>query len=95
MIPWRYDPLSLLEGRTGLVALELGGTPLERFEFPRAGVLLVGSEELGLSAEALALAGGGRVSIPMAGAKRSLNVAAAFAVAMHAWAARLAPFQGL
>ena len=88
-VPWRYAPLSCLRGRQGVVALEIGGTPLGAFQFPAAGVLLVGSEELGLSPSALALAGGGRVSIPMAGAKRSLNVAVAFGVVMQAWSSRL------
>ncbi|MBN1836383.1 MAG: TrmH family RNA methyltransferase [Spirochaetales bacterium] len=88
-VPWRYAALSSLRGRTGVVALELGGTPLDRFVFPPSGVLLVGSEELGLSPSALALARAGTVSIPMAGAKRSLNVAVAFGVVMQAWAARL------
>jgi len=88
-VPWRYAPLSCLRGREGVVALEIGGTSLGDFRFPAAGVLLVGSEELGLSPSALALAGGGRVSIPMAGAKRSLNVAVAFGVVMQAWSSRL------
>jgi TrmH family RNA methyltransferase len=89
-VPWRYLPLARLQERKGVVALELGGTPLDRFRFPAAGVLLVGSEELGLSAPALALAGGGRISSPMAGAKRSLNVAVAFGIVMQAWSGCLA-----
>jgi TrmH family RNA methyltransferase len=53
----------------------------------------VGSEELGLSPEALALAesSAGRVSIAMAGARASLNVAVAFGILMQAWYSRLAP----
>jgi TrmH family RNA methyltransferase len=71
----------------GVFALELGGTPIDRFNFPRGGVVLVGSEELGLSPEAIRLADaqGGRVSIPLGGAKRSLNVSVAFGILMHAW----------
>jgi TrmH family RNA methyltransferase len=67
--------------------LELGGTPLEEFHFPERGIMLVGSEELGLSPEALNLAGrqAGRISIPMAGAKRSLNVAVAVGIVLQAW----------
>ena len=59
--------------------------------FPVAGVVLVGSEELGLSPEALRLADEkrGRVSIPLAGAKRSLNVSVAFGILMYAWQASL------
>jgi TrmH family RNA methyltransferase len=88
-LPWEFAPLSALAGRDGVVALELNGIPLERFSFPARGVLLVGSEELGLSPEALALAESGRVTIPMAGSKRSLNVAVAFGIVLHAWVARL------
>jgi TrmH family RNA methyltransferase len=88
-VPWRYAPLSRLRERSGVVALEIGGAPLQTFQFPVEGVLLVGSEELGLSAPALAVAGAGRVSIPMVGAKRSLNVAVAFGIVMQAWAASL------
>jgi TrmH family RNA methyltransferase len=75
-----------------LFALETGGTPLRDFVFPRAGVMIAGNEELGISPEALALADAslGRVSIPCYGAKASLNVSAAFAIAMQAWAEALA-----
>jgi TrmH family RNA methyltransferase len=77
---------------TPVFALETGATPLRDFTFPRAGVMIVGSEELGISPEALALADAslGRVSIPAYGAKASLNVSAAFAIAMQAWAGSLA-----
>ncbi len=53
----------------------------------------MGSEELGLSPEALRLAdaSAGRVSIPLAGAKRSLNVSVAFGILMHAWQQRAQP----
>ena len=78
--------------RPALFALETGGEPIDRFAFPRSGIVLVGSEELGLSPEALALAASsaGRVSIPMAGARASLNVAVAFGILMQAWHSRLA-----
>ena len=92
VLPWEVAPLEALAGRGGIVALELQGTPLSEFPFPARGVLLVGSEELGLSPEALALADAGRVSIPMAGAKRSLNVAVACGILLQAWAARLGAF---
>jgi TrmH family RNA methyltransferase len=70
-------------------ALETGGTPLQNFIFPGKAVMLVGSEELGLSPRALALADAslGRLSIPLYGAKGSLNVSVAFGIAMQAWAA--------
>jgi TrmH family RNA methyltransferase len=87
-IPWEVAELDSLCGRTDVFALELGGTPLDSFAFPAAGTVLVGSEELGLSPEALEIAatGLGRVSIPLAGAKRSLNVSVAVGVLLQAWA---------
>ena len=80
-----------IENQEGTFALELGGTPLGEFRFPQRGMMLVGSEELGLSPQSLALAASraGRVSIPMAGAKRSLNVAVAVGIVLQAWHASL------
>lgn len=95
VVPWRVAGLEELEGEAGVFALELGGTPLPEFPFPSRGVMLVGSEELGLSPEALRLARAGRVSVPMAGAKRSLNVAVAFGIVMQAWFERLRRGGGL
>jgi TrmH family RNA methyltransferase len=94
-IPWEVTGLESLSTRD-VFALELGGTPLGEFSLPHRGVVLVGSEELGLSPEALALADRslGRVSIPLAGAKRSLNVAVAFGILMQAWHARWARAPG-
>ena len=90
-LPWQVAELASLRGRTDVFALELGGTPLDSFPFPAAGIVLVGSEELGLSPEALELAaaGRGRVSIPLAGAKRSLNVSVAVGILLQAWARSL------
>ncbi|HVO39616.1 MAG TPA: TrmH family RNA methyltransferase [Spirochaetia bacterium] len=90
-LPWEVRELDTLRAEEGLFALELGGTPIDRFSFPPRGTVLVGSEELGLSPEALRLADQalGRVSIPLAGAKRSLNVAVAFGILMEAWRAGL------
>jgi TrmH family RNA methyltransferase len=88
VLPWAKADLAALESIDGLFALELGGTPIDSFPFPRSsGMVLVGSEELGLSPEALQLADArlGRVSIPLGGAKRSLNVSVAFGILMHAW----------
>ena len=69
-------------------ALETGGIPLAEFPFPRRGLLIAGSEELGISPQALAAADAslGRVSIPCYGAKGSLNVSVAFGIVMQAWA---------
>jgi TrmH family RNA methyltransferase len=76
-------------GDLSLFALETGGVPLGEFAFPRRGVIIAGSEELGVSPQALAAAdlSLGRVSIATFGAKGSLNVATAFGIAIHAWAA--------
>ena len=70
-------------------ALETGGTPLADFTFPTCGILIAGSEELGVSPRALAAADAslGRVTIPTWGAKGSLNVSVAFGIVMQAWAA--------
>lgn len=65
--------------------LETGGTPLHEFEFPKEGIVIIGSEELGVSPEALARAKYGRVTIPMTGLKASLNVGVAFGILMQAW----------
>ena len=69
-------------------AMETGGTPLGSFPFPARGILIAGSEELGVSPQALAVADAslGRVSIPVYGAKGSLNVSVAFGIVMQAWA---------
>jgi TrmH family RNA methyltransferase len=87
VLPWEVAELDCLRGKKNVFALELGGTALGRFSFPPGGTVLVGSEELGLSPEALAIAdaGAGRVTIPLAGAKRSLNVSVAFGILMQAW----------
>ena len=86
-MPWEVRELADLDAPGGVFALELGGRDIGTFPFPAAGTVLVGSEELGLSPEALRLAEAslGRVSIPLAGAKRSLNVSVAFGILMHRW----------
>lgn len=85
MVPWRRAALSCLPRDGSVFALELGGTPVGRFGFPDRGILILGSEELGVSAQALSLAGERRASIPMAGRKASVNVAVAFGIAAYAW----------
>ena len=67
-----------------VVALELGGEPVGSFAFPRQGVLVLGSEELGLSPAAVRRADE-RVTIPLPGAKASLNVGVACGIALAAW----------
>ncbi len=73
-------------GGQPLIALELGGTPVGRFHFPDAGVLMVGSEELGLSPGLLEHADY-RVTVPMPGRKQSLNVGVAVGIALAFWSA--------
>jgi len=82
--------LSFLQGP--FFTLETGGIPLAEFPFPLRGIMIAGSEELGVSPPALAAADAslGRVTIPSYGAKGSLNVSVAFGIVMQAWAARLA-----
>jgi TrmH family RNA methyltransferase len=82
------DPGSLEDQISGtLFALELGGTPIEKFRFPSAGTVILGSEELGVRPELLdrAAADGGIVSIPLPGPKASLNVGVAFGILMEHW----------
>ncbi|TVR00930.1 MAG: TrmH family RNA methyltransferase [Spirochaetaceae bacterium] len=72
---------------TALFAVETGGTELSQFLFPHVGVAILGSEELGVGPQALAMAdhSSGRVSIPMAGAKGSLNVGVAAGIVLYQW----------
>lgn len=72
-----------------IFVLETGGTPIEEFKFPQKGICIIGSEELGVSPEALACAKYGRVSIPMKGLKASLNVGVAYGILMQAWVSAL------
>lgn len=90
-LPWEIKELPELADAKDVFALELGGADIGSFPFPASGIVLVGSEELGLSPEALEMAdaGRGRVSIPLSGAKRSLNVSVAFGILMQAWSAAL------
>jgi TrmH family RNA methyltransferase len=89
-VPWERTPFDAVSGTApaALFALETGGIPLKDFPFPEKGTMVLGAEELGVSPQALAAADAslGRVSIPLYGAKGSLNVSAAFAIAMQAWA---------
>lgn len=68
-----------------IFVLETGGTPIEEFKFPRQGICIIGSEELGASPQALAKATYGHVTIPMKGLKASLNVGVAYGILMQAW----------
>lgn len=74
-------------GGLPIVAVDLvpGSVALEDQPLPDPVVLLFGQEGPGLSPEALALASS-VVHITQSGSTRSLNVAAAAAIAMHSWA---------
>ena len=85
LVPWRRAGLEELSGPDPAFALELGGRPLGEFRFPERGIVVVGSEELGVSPEALERCALGAVSIPMSGAKASLNATVAFGILMYAW----------
>jgi TrmH family RNA methyltransferase len=88
LLPWRRASFEDLGGES-FFALELGGIDIDSFAFPSKGIAILGSEELGISPEARKLCAEKVVSIPMSGAKGSLNVAVAFGVLMHAWAKSL------
>lgn len=88
-LPWEACALDAIPAETPVFALETGGTPLDEFDFPPQGMVIIGSEELGISPEGLARATYGRVSIPMKGIKASLNVGVAFGILMQAWTAYL------
>lgn len=68
-----------------IFVLETGGTPIEEFKFPKKGICIIGSEELGVSPEALKAATYGTVTIPMKGLKASLNVGVAYGILMQKW----------
>ena len=72
-----YDPETV-------IALELGGTSINEFSFPKRGVAVLGSEEFGISPEILSCCGS-RVSIPMGGSKGSLNVSVAAGILLQRW----------
>lgn len=89
-------PVSREGAALPVFALEVGGTPIQEFVFPRRGVCLLGSEELGLSPGALAVADAswGRCSIPLYGAKGSINVGVAAGILLGRWTEALAPVYG-
>lgn len=88
-IPWERRTLAGLPPEIPVFALETGGTDISRFVFPPEGIVILGSEELGVSPEALDRATYGRVSIPMTGIKASINVGVAFGILMFSWAGYL------
>ena len=89
ILPHETRSLTELPDDVPIFALETGGTPLDEFDFPEKGIVILGSEELGISPAALKRAKAGIVTIPLDGVKASLNVSVAFGVLMNAWAASL------
>lgn len=67
-----------------VVALDPGGSPLERTRLPDGAVLVFGSERQGLGEDLLGRAEL-RVAIPMRPGVSSLNLATAVAVALYGW----------
>lgn len=84
-LPWQRTELSALPDDMPVFVLETGGTALDEFVFPPRGIVIIGSEELGVSPAALKRAAYGCVSIPLTGCKASLNVGVAFGILMQAW----------
>ena len=82
---WEQIPVEELPDDIPIFALETGGTDIEEFVFPEKGICIIGSEELGVSPQALSKATYRRVSIPMKGLKASLNVGVAFGILMQKW----------
>jgi TrmH family RNA methyltransferase len=89
LVPWSRAGIEVLSGDAPSFALELGGRPIADFPFPRQGIVVLGSEELGVSTQARAHCSHGAVAIPMSGAKASLNVAVAFGILMFAWSSSI------
>ena len=81
-------------GSEGLPVLGIDNLPgsvaIDAYELPRSCVLLFGQEGPGLSAEARSLSEA-VLAIRQFGSTRSINAAAASAVAMHEWIRRYAP----
>ena len=82
---WERKSIAEIPEDIPVFALETGGTPIEEFKFPEKGICIIGSEELGVSPQALKRATYGTVTIPMIGLKASLNVGVAFGILMQKW----------
>ncbi len=88
-LSWERKSLEELSEENPIFLLETGGTPIADFKFPQKGICIIGSEELGVSPQAIEKAKYGCVTIPMYGAKASLNVGVAFGILMQAWVSAL------
>lgn len=67
-----------------IMALELGGSDINTFNFPSRGVAILGSEEFGVSPELLSRCKS-KVTIPMGGTKGSLNVSVSAGILLQKW----------
>lgn len=85
LIPWERRSPDWLDGQQDVFAVELGGVSVAEFRFPDQGIAVFGSEELGCSPEILGVADAGRITIPLYGAKGSLNVGVACGIVLQAW----------
>ncbi len=87
-IGYEYAELEDVDLDLPVFALEVGGCPIEEFQFPDRGICVIGNEEEGVSNDALKVARDslGVVSINMYGAKGSINVASATSILLSAWA---------
>ncbi len=90
---WERLAVDQLPEDVPVFALETGGTPIDEFKFPEKGICIIGSEELGVSPNALRRATYGTVTIPMIGLKASLNVGVAFGILMQKWCEALSAIQ--
>ncbi|MEN6399316.1 MAG: TrmH family RNA methyltransferase [Rectinema sp.] len=88
MTPWRRCSLEEAMTLGQSFALELGGKNIYDFSFPKDGIVVLGSEELGVSQKAREIVTDGIASIPMFGKKASINVAVAFGIAASLWASQ-------
>ncbi len=82
LVNWKKASVADLPGP--LFALETGGTAIGDFHFPERGTVIIGSEESGISPDAVK-AVTGIVSIPLYGIKGSINVGVAFGILSYCW----------
>lgn len=87
IVPWRIAELHDAVADGDLFLVETGGTELSEFQFPQAGTMMVGSEELGASPDArkAAARSAGTVTIGSGGVKGSLNVSVATGIVLYLW----------
>ncbi len=85
-VRWDFREIEDIEDMS-VFALETGGEDITQFRFPEKGICIIGSEETGVSPEALKRAERslGRVSIRQYGVKGSINVASAAAILLQYW----------